>query len=136
MNATIKQFIKRFTILTGGIILVGLYLFTGPLKSFYLPIFPIIYLNFGMISLLYFTMMIKAKNQREGKFPTSFTLAKSTRIILIFFCSAVYLLIYKRNALQIIVFIVSLYCLFSVFETITILRFFNMSEETRVPRIK
>ncbi len=136
MNSPTKRFIKQFIILTVGVILLGLYLFSGPLKSSYLSIFPIIYLNFGMISLLYFIMMIRAKNQREGKFPTSFTLAKSTRIILIFFCSAVYLLIYRKNALQIIAFIVFLYCLFSVFETITILRFFNMSKETRTQRIK
>lgn len=123
-----KQFFIKSTVLTFVILILGSILYSSILKSFYLPVLPVLLLFFyGVTNFVHAYLLIIARKS-ESKFTSQYM---ATSFIKMFFFLAVaisYVIFDRENARSFIANFVLLYFVFTVFEVYEYLKVVRQSK--------
>ena len=124
----LKKYLKKVLIFSILIGLIAFILYSTLLKEYYLPVFPYLFLFFILINISVHWFMMSAGKKRPATFSAYYMGTVSLKLFIYLIFLVIYVLADKKNAAVFIVSFFILYVLFSVFETVALLKDFKKQE--------
>jgi len=131
MKTNIKKFIYKIVILEAIITFLTL-LLNLFFKEYYLPIYPIVILFFGIISFVVHYVLLKASERRANYFINNFMVSSISKMLIYLVFVGTYLFFEKENQATFIIFFMTNYFIFSIFEIKTLLDDLRKNDENKI----
>lgn len=122
MNIYLRKYLIQSSIITLLIYSIGLILFTTIFKSYYSQILIVLPGFFFIINFLIYSLIIKIYYKNPKKFTNYFLLTTTGKFFLYIIVIFLYLSLRKGDIIQFITSFLSLYIIFTFFETRAVLK--------------
>jgi hypothetical protein len=136
MNTDLKKIFTNLALYNGIILLLNIFLFETFLKSFF---FPIYYVSFGIflvLTILHCIILVKYSKQRIALFTRMFMLSTSVKFFVLIIYITLYIFLQKEKAVPFLLHTLVLYFLFTIFEVISMYKYFINIRSSNGQQIK
>lgn len=116
MSADFLSFLKRSTLVSIILFIIGLVVFKFFIPNFYQPMFPFLLLFFYLLSLILQYMLYKIAKMNMLRFSARFMAITMSKMFALIILALVYILLNKEGAVAFIVVFFLLYVTFTILE--------------------
>jgi len=128
MTSEIKKFIFGLSKLTLVLSLIYFLFFTFVDKKLFLPVFVFIIMFLYGFTILIHYYLLKSTTVRLARFSVFFMLSTTLKLVIYLVFLVIYLILYKENAINFVIFFLLNYFIFTFYEIKSILKFIKSSE--------
>jgi len=104
------------------LILIGYFLFRGPLKDFFRPVIPIVFLTVYVLTTAVHGFLLQTGTEDSQKFVRRFMMTSGAKMFLYLLIMVIYLFFNPEDAIIFLLSFLSFYLVFTVFEVVSILK--------------
>jgi hypothetical protein len=117
-----KQFLKKSTILTIIVFIVGATFYSTILKSYYLPVLPFVMLFYYLVTNIVHAYLLKIAEKSGARFTSQYTAISFLKMFIYLVLAILYIFLDRGNAKPFIVAFLILYVVYTVFEVLEFLK--------------
>ena len=121
-TSAMKQFLKKSTILTLIVFIIGAICYSTVFKTYYLSVLPAVVLFYYLATNFVHAYLLKLADKSGARFTSQYTAISFLKMFIYLVLAIIYLIIDRGNAKPFIVVFLILYLIYTIFEVFEILK--------------